>query len=87
VRPLFPPYSNRAPKKSLEQLGELDPLNFAFLDVDRVCFVTAPIVMPLGFFLSVASPKAARPNALIALVPIGGLALAVGAVTLGIGLL
>ena len=53
----------------------------------RVCFVTPPILMPLGFFLSVASPRAERPNALIALVPIGGIALAVGAVTLGIGLL
>ena len=53
----------------------------------RTCFVLPPILMPLGFFLSVASPRAERPNALIALVPIGGIALAVGAVTLGIGLL
>jgi hypothetical protein len=53
----------------------------------RTCFVIPPILMPLGFFLSVASPRAERPNALIALVPIGGIALAVGAVTLGIGLL
>jgi hypothetical protein len=53
----------------------------------RICFVTAPILMPLGFFLSAASPRAEKPNALIALVPLGGLALAVGAVTLGIGLL
>jgi hypothetical protein len=53
----------------------------------RACFVAAPILMPLGFFLSVASPRAERPNALIGLVPLGGLALAVGAVTLGIGLL
>ena len=53
----------------------------------RVCFVVPPILMPLGFFLSVASPRAERPNRLIALVPLGGIALAVGAVTLGIGLL
>ena len=55
--------------------------------VVRTCFVVPPILMPLGFFLSVASPRAERPNALIALVPIGGIVLAVGAVTLGIGLL
>ena len=53
----------------------------------RICFVVPPILMPLGFFMSVASPRAERPNALIALVPIGGVVLAVGAVTLGIGLL
>ena len=53
----------------------------------RICFVIPPILMPLGFFLSVASPRAERPNRLIALVPLGGIALAVGAVTLGIGLL
>ena len=53
----------------------------------RICFVIPPILMPLGFFLSVASPRAERPNRLIVLVPLGGIALAAGAVTLGIGLL
>jgi hypothetical protein len=53
----------------------------------RTCFVAAPILMPLGFFLSVASPAAQKPNALIALVPLGGALLGIGAVTLGIGLL
>jgi hypothetical protein len=53
----------------------------------RSCFVAAPILMPLGFFLSVASPRAEKPNALIALVPLGGLVLGIGAVTLGLGLL
>jgi hypothetical protein len=43
--------------------------------------------MPLGFFLSVISPRAERPNGMIALVYLGGLSLAIGAVTLGIGLL
>jgi hypothetical protein len=52
----------------------------------RTALVAAPILMPLGFFLSVASPRAQRPNRLLALVPIGGVVLAVGAVTLGIGL-
>ncbi|MFN2525227.1 MAG: hypothetical protein ABR505_03035 [Actinomycetota bacterium] len=55
-------------------------------DVVRVSFVVAPILMPLGFFLSVVSPNAERPNGLIALVYLGGLSLAIGAVGLGIGL-
>jgi hypothetical protein len=53
----------------------------------RIAFAVAPVLMPLGFFLSVISPRAERPNGMIALVYLGGLSLAVGAVTLGIGLL
>ncbi|MGY1808853.1 hypothetical protein ACI8AF_15905 [Blastococcus sp. SYSU D00669] len=55
--------------------------------VVRICFAAAPILMPLGFFLSVTSPDAQRPNGAIALVYAGGAVLAVGAITLGIGLL
>lgn len=47
----------------------------------------AAILMPLGFFLSVLAPTATEPNALIALVPLGGLALVAGLLTTGIGLL
>jgi hypothetical protein len=43
--------------------------------------------MPLGFFLSIASPRAQSPNQLIYLVPLGGVSLSVGAVILGLGLL
>jgi hypothetical protein len=43
--------------------------------------------MPLGFFLSVASPRAERPNRMILFTYVGGLLLAVGILTLGIGLL
>jgi hypothetical protein len=53
----------------------------------RYALVAGPILMPLGFFLSVASPRAESPNNLIYLVPLGGLSLSVGAVTLGLGLL
>lgn len=53
----------------------------------RVAFALAPILMPLGFLLSVLSPRAERPNGVIALVYLGGLSLAVGALTLGTGLL
>jgi hypothetical protein len=54
--------------------------------VARYTLVAAPILMPLGFFLSVGSPTSQRPNNLIYLVPIGGLSLAVGALILGVGL-
>ena len=53
----------------------------------RLLLVQAPILMPLGFFLSVASPRSEQPNGLIYLVPTGGLLLSVGAVFLGVGLL
>jgi hypothetical protein len=55
--------------------------------VVRICFAAAPILMPLGFFLSVTRPDAAKPNGMIALVYAGGAVLAIGAITLGIGLL
>jgi hypothetical protein len=53
----------------------------------RIAFVAAPILMPLGFFLSVTRPHAQRPNGVVGLVYMAGLALGVGAVTLGLGLL
>lgn len=52
----------------------------------RLLLVLPPIVMPLGFFLSIASPRSEQPNALLSLVPVGGISLSIGAVTLGIGL-
>ncbi|MFG1619114.1 hypothetical protein ACGFI3_40710 [Nonomuraea wenchangensis] len=53
----------------------------------RVLIVAAPILMPLGFFLSVARPGDTRPNKLIWLAVAGGAGLAVGTLTLGVGLL
>src|SRR5437773_859840 len=47
----------------------------------------AAILMPLGFFQSVASPRAARPNGLIGLVYAGAVILALAIVVLGIGLI
>ncbi len=46
----------------------------------------AAILMPLGFFLSVLSPEATEPNALIALVPLGGVFLIAALLSTGIGL-
>jgi hypothetical protein len=67
----------------VDQIDLGEPLKW----VIRVAFAVAPILMPLGFFLSVTRPDAQRPNAVITLVYLGGLSLAAGAVTLGIGLL
>jgi hypothetical protein len=53
----------------------------------RIAFALAPILMPLGFFLSVIPPGAERPNGMIALVYVAGVILAIGALTLGVGLL
>jgi hypothetical protein len=47
----------------------------------------AAILMPVGFFLSVLSPDATAPNALIYLVFAGGVFLIGGVLSLGIGLL
>ena len=46
----------------------------------------AAILMPAGFFLSVLTPEATEPNALIYLVFVGGLLLVGGVVALGVGL-
>jgi len=53
----------------------------------RVAAPLAAILVPAAFFLSVASPRAAEPNALIYLAYVGGLILATGVVVLGVGLL
>ena len=54
--------------------------------VARHAIPAAALLMPAGFFLSVLSPTAEDPNALIALTFLGAAVLAVGVVTLGIGL-
>lgn len=47
----------------------------------------AAIVMPLGFFVSVAPPDAVRPNGWISLVYLGAIVLAGSLLTLGVGLI
>ncbi|HEX6796273.1 MAG TPA: hypothetical protein VF116_01015 [Ktedonobacterales bacterium] len=47
----------------------------------------AAILMPAGFFLSAARRGVVKPNRLIALVYVGAVSLALGVVSLGIGLL
>ena len=46
----------------------------------------AAILLPVAFFLSVVSPDATEPNALIYLAYVGAALLAVGLFTLGVGL-
>ncbi|RJL35992.1 hypothetical protein [Bailinhaonella thermotolerans] len=53
----------------------------------RVLIVAAPILMPLGFFLSVVRPSDTRPSKLIWLTFLGGASFAVGTLILGLGLL
>jgi hypothetical protein len=48
---------------------------------------TAAILLPLAYFLSVLSPTATEPNALIYLAFVGAVILAAGLIMLGVGLL
>ena len=54
--------------------------------VVRVAFPAAAILMPLAFFLSVLSPEATEPNAMIYLAYVAGVVLAGGVLGLGGGL-
>lgn len=47
----------------------------------------AAILLPLGFFLSVTTPNATKPNGMVKLVYPGIISLAAGVLTLGVGLL
>ncbi|MGN9775102.1 hypothetical protein ACTMS0_04895 [Micromonospora sp. H33] len=53
----------------------------------RTLFVAAPILMPLGFFLSVVRPQDTKPNRLIWLTVAGGASLVAGTLLLGVNLL
>ncbi len=55
--------------------------------VARIGVPLAAILIPLGFFLSVASPTASEPNGAVQLIYAGALVLAVAVVTLGVGLI
>jgi hypothetical protein len=55
--------------------------------VARAFVPIAALLLPGGFFLSATARGATAPNRLVALVPAGAVVLAIGLVTLGIGLL
>jgi uncharacterized membrane protein len=54
--------------------------------VVRLSLPAAAILMPSAFFLSMVSPEATQPSALIYLAYVGAVSLAVGLLTLGVGL-
>jgi hypothetical protein len=55
--------------------------------VVSLAFPAAAVLMALAFFLSVLSPDATEPNAMINLAFVAGLLLAVGLLLLGVGLI
>ena len=55
--------------------------------VARHSIPAAAVLLPTAFFLSVLSPEATEPNALIYLAFVGAVSLAVGVLVLGIGLI
>jgi hypothetical protein len=55
--------------------------------VVRIGVPSAAILIPAGFFLSVISPRAERPNGAIQLVYVGAVVLAIAVLILGVGLL
>lgn len=55
--------------------------------VARHAIPAAAILLPVAFFLSVLDPDATEPNALINLAFVGAVVLAIGVLTLGIGLI
>jgi hypothetical protein len=74
---------------SLLALLYVDQANLSegWKQVVRSAIPASAIFMPAAFFLSVLSPTATRPNALIYLAYVGAIFLATGLIVLGIGLL
>ncbi len=52
----------------------------------RLALPGAAVLLPIAFFLSVLSPDATEPNALVNLAYLGALLLVAGMITLGVGL-
>jgi hypothetical protein len=62
-------------------------LSDGFKRLVRLAIPGAAILLPTAFFFSVVSTDATRPNAVIYLAYVGAVVLAIGLVTLGIGLI
>jgi hypothetical protein len=52
----------------------------------RIGVPLAAILVPLGFFFSMASPTATQPNGMVSLIYAGAIVLALSVLTLGVGL-
>jgi len=68
-------------------LADSANLPMGWLWLARLGVPLAAILIPTGFFLSMGSPAATEPNALVSLIYIGAAALAASVLTLAIGLL
>lgn len=68
-------------------LADSTNLPIALLWVARLGIPAAAILLPLGFFLSMASPTANTPNRAVSLIYLGAALLAISVLILGIGLL
>lgn len=68
-------------------LADSANLPLGWLWLARIGVPLAAILIPMGFFLSMTSPAATEPNALLGLIYPGAAALAASVLTLGIGLL
>ena len=62
-------------------------LSAAWKQLVRSAIPASAILLPAAYFLSVLSPTATQPNALIYLAYVGAVVLATGLVVLGVGLL
>lgn len=74
---------------SLVALLYVDQTNLseAWKQVVRSTIPAAAIFLPAAYFLSILSPTATKPNALIYLAYVGAVSLTIGLIVLGIGLL
>ena len=68
-------------------LADAATLPTPLLWLARIGVPAAAILLPAGFFFSMASPSATQPNGFVALIYLGALCLAASVLTLGIGLL
>ena len=68
-------------------LADSATLPLGWMWLARVGVPLAAILIPIGFFLSMTSPTATEPNALLSLIYVGAVSLAASVLTLGIGLL
>jgi hypothetical protein len=68
-------------------LADSAALPSAFVWLVRLGIPAAAVLVPLGFFLSMASPHTIVPNRFVLLIYLGAALLAMSVLTLGIGLL
>jgi len=68
-------------------LADAAVLPSALIWVIRIAIPLSAILISAGFFVSMPSTDASQPNSLVSLIYVGAVVLALGVVTLGIGLL